>query len=239
MLIISGCSFQKPATDPLLDQKAISLATQARTLNQHVISSKGTGWAKFETKTKTEKFKIAWAAVAPDKIRITFLSSGHPVETILTTGEDITFFSHTGAHSKYSYSSKDPDMTDYIKVPVRMSEMILLLLGRFPIRNFDTAVFSPADASLSTIIIKKKWKGEKQFLHFRNDNKLDHLRSMDYEGNLLYEMRVLEYKSYEFGDLPARIELKDINARKLFLDIINFQPNPIIKESVFRLTEAG
>lgn len=131
ILIISGCAQLSPNTNPLLDKKAF---LQAQSFNQHILASKGTGWLKLETQTKVDKFKIVWAAVFPNKIRITFLIFGHPIETIIATGEKITFFSHTGEHSKYSYYSKDPNMEDYIHVPVKMSEMILVLLGRFPVK---------------------------------------------------------------------------------------------------------
>ena len=239
ILIFSGCAPHRPATNPLLDKKALLLASEARSFNQHIIASKGIGWARVETKTKTEKLKIAWAVVFPDKIRITFLISGLPVETIVATGEKITFFSHTGEHSKYSYRSKDPDMEDYIQVPIKMSEMILVLLGRLPVKKFDDAYFSPLDSSLSSISLKQKWKGVTQTLHFNDKGKIDGLKSTDLSGELLYEMMITQYKTYDFGDIPIKIEIKDLNNRKLTLEITSFRPNPTLKESVFRLTESG
>jgi len=151
ILIFSGCAHRRPDTNPLLDKKAVFLANQARSFNQHIITSKGTGWIRIETKTKKDKFKIAWAAASPHKIRITFLLSGHPVETIIATGKKITFLSHTGEHAKYSYNSKDPNMEDYIHIPVKISEIISILLGRLPVKNFEDAWFSPSDTSLSVI----------------------------------------------------------------------------------------
>ncbi|MBU8848166.1 MAG: DUF4292 domain-containing protein [Desulfobacterales bacterium] len=239
VLIVSGCASLRPDTSPILDKKALLLSNQARSNNQHITASKGTGFARLETKTKKTKFKIAWAAVFPNKIRITFLLSGHPVETIIATGEKITFFSHTGAHSKYSYNSKDPDMKDYILVPVKMSEMILVLLGRLPVKNFDDAWFSPSDSSLSTITLKQNWKGLTQYIHFNDKAKVEGLKVTDSSKKLLYDMTIINYKAYDFGNIPVKIEIKDKDNRKLTLEITNFLPNPPIKESVFRLTESG
>ncbi|MCK5347794.1 MAG: hypothetical protein KAJ25_00305, partial [Desulfobacula sp.] len=184
------------------------------------------------------KFRIAWATIFPNKIRITFLLSGLPVETIIATGEKITFLSHTGEHSKYSYNSKDPDMKDYILVPVKLSEMILVLLGRLPVKNFDDAWFSPSDSSLSTIILKQNWKGFTQSIHFNDKGKVDGLKTTDLSGKLLYEMTMIKYKTHDFGNIPVKIEIKDKDNRKLTLEITNFLPNPPIKESVFQLTES-
>ncbi|WP_299983182.1 hypothetical protein [Desulfobacula sp.] len=238
ILISSGCASLRPDTNPLLDKKAFLLSNQARSINQHITASKGTGWARLETTTKTVKFRIAWAVVFPNKIRITFLLSGHPVETIIATGEKITFFSHTGEHSKYSYNSKDPDMKDYILVPVKMSEMILVLLGRLPVKNFDDAYFSPSDSSLSTITLRQNWKGLTQYVHFNDKGKIEGLKTTDLSGNLLYEMTITKYKDNDFGTIPVRIEIKDSDNRKMTLEITNFLPNPPIKESVFQLTDS-
>ncbi|MBU0463191.1 MAG: hypothetical protein KKE12_06195 [Proteobacteria bacterium] len=239
ILIFSGCAPLRPSTNPLLDKKALLFANQAQSFNQHILASKGTGWARVETNTKTDKFKIAWAAVFPNKIRITFLMSGLPIETIIATGEKITFFSHTGEHPKTSYNSKDPDMKNYIQVPIKISEMISILLGRLPVKNFDNAYFSPSDSSLSSIILKQKWKGETQSLCFNDKGKIDGLISTNLSGELLYEMKITQYKTYDFGEIPVTIEIKDMDNRKLILDITSFQANPAIKDTIFRLTESG
>jgi len=239
VLAFSSCTQHRPAGSPVLDKKAFVLASQAKAMNQHIIASKGTGWARVETKTKTDTFKIAWAAVFPNKIRITFLISGNPVETIIATGEKIIFFSHTGEHSKYEYNSKDPDMSDYIKVPIKMSEMILILLGRLPVKTFDNAYFSPSDASLSSISLEKNRMGVIQLLQFNDKGKIDGLKSADRSGKFLYEIKVTQYKTYDFGQLPVTMEIKNMDNQRLILDITRFQANPAIKEDVFRLTESG
>ncbi|MCK5837086.1 MAG: hypothetical protein KAH09_07455 [Desulfobacula sp.] len=239
MLILSGCTSIRPDINPLLDQKAAVLSRQAKSFNQHIIASKGTGWARLDTKTRTDKYKIAWAAVSPNKIRITFLLSGLPVETIVTNGEKIIFVSHTRAHARYSYTAKDPDMKNYIRVPVKLSEMISLLLGRLPVRNFDDAYFSASDSSLSTITLKQNWKRIKQTLHFNSKGKVNALKSTNAAGKILYEIRLIKYTAYALGDIPTKIEIKDMANNRLMIDIESFVPNPPIKESVFQLTESG
>lgn len=236
ILVLSGCALHRPDTNPLLDGKALFLANQARSFNQHIMASKGTGWIRLETKTQTDKFKIAWAAVSPNKIRITFLLSGHPVETIIATGEKVIFLSHTGKHSRYTSHSKDPNMKNYIHVPIKLSEMISILLGRLPVKRFDTAYFSPSDTSLSTLNLMHNWKGLTQSLFLNSTGRVEGLRTINSSGKILYEMTITEYRDTDFGSIPVKIEIKDTDDRKLTLVITDFQPNPPIKESVFRLT---
>ncbi|MEN8211868.1 MAG: hypothetical protein ABFR31_09130 [Thermodesulfobacteriota bacterium] len=239
ILILQGCASLRPDTNPILDKQALHLSRQAESFNKHITTGKGTAWAILETGTKHEKFKIAWAAAFPNKIRITFLISANPIETIIATGEKITFISHTGQHSRHSYWSKDPDMEKYIHVPIKMSEMILILLGRFPVKDFDDAWFAPKDTSLSTIVLKQKWKETKQYLHYNGKKNIDRIWMEDYTGQLVYKTTITTYKNYGSDAIPAKLEIKDNNNRKLTLEITKFIANPTIKESLFELTEDG
>lgn len=235
----SGCSQIRPDALSAIDQKASLLADRAKSFNQHITASKGTGWIKLQENAWETRFKVAWAAKFPNKIRITFLLSGHPVETILANGETITFVSHTGEHSKRSYTSKDPNMETYIRVPVKLSEMILVLLGRLPVKKFDSSYFSPDDESLSTVILKRKWQRRTQSIHVDKNGNVDGIKSEDSGEDLLYDMAIKKYKTYGVNDIPVRIEISSAQEEKLILHIINFLSNPPIKESVFRLTESG
>jgi outer membrane lipoprotein-sorting protein len=236
-LLFSSCMPLRPETDPLMDQKALALANGARSYNQDIAASRGKGWAKLETPTKTERYRIAWAAASPGKARITFLLSGNPVETIISTGKDIRFVSHTGKHSPYIRNSENPDMEDYLEVPVRMSEIISILLGHFPLKVFDDAYFSPSDSSLTTLVTRQKDKGGLQHLNFDGHGKINRIQSMDIYGTPLYEILLLEYRPHESHDIPVKLRIKDNANRMLTLDITDFEPNPPIKDSVFQLTD--
>jgi len=239
ILILQSCSSLRPDTKPTLDKQALHRSKEAQSFNKHITAAKGTAWATLETGTKHEKFKIAWGVVFPNKIRMTLLVSANPVETIIATGEKITFISHTGRHSRNTYHSKDPDMEKYIHVPIKMSEMILILLGRFPVKDFDDAWFSPGDTSLSTTVLKQKWRGAKQYIHFNDKKNIDRLLLEDYTGQLIYKAVIKAYKKFGSDNIPAKLEIQDINNRKLTLEITNFIANPTIKESLFQLTEDG
>ena len=239
IFILQGCASHRPETNPMLDKRALHLSKQAESFNEHITACKGTAWATLETGTKHEKFKIAWAVVFPNKIRITFLISANPIETIIATGEKITFISHRGQHSRHSYKSKDPDMEKYIHIPIKMSEMILILLGRFPVKEFDDAYFAPWDPSLSTIVLKQKWRDTKQHLHYNDKKNIDGIWLEDYTGQLVYKIMTREYKKYGSDNISAILEIKDNNNRKLTLEITNFIANPTINESIFKLTEDG
>jgi hypothetical protein len=218
-------------------KKAFSLSNEVRSFNRHITASRGKGWAKLETPGKTDRYRIAWAAVYPDKIRITFLLSGNPVETVISTGEKISFISHTGKHDLYTTESIDPDMKDYLEVPVKMSELISILVGHIPLKDFDDAYFSPSDPSLATIVTMQKETGGLQHLKFNSEGKLNRIESLDNFGKILYEIQILDYKIHESFVIPVKLQIKDSENGRLTLDITDFEPNPSIKASVFELTE--
>lgn len=239
VLLFTGCAPLRPQTDPEMDKAALGLSHQAASLNQQITSSRGNGWATLQTQTETIKYKIAWAAVYPNKIRITFLMFGQPIETIVSTGQRVTFLSHTSRHARYSFETQDPDMENYIHVPIKMSEIIAILLGRLPIKPYDDAYFSSSDTGMGLVTLHQKQSGPVQVLAFDTFQTLYQMTCISSSREPLYDYRILAYEPHDFGQLPTTIEITDQKNRKLSLSITHFVANPQVKDSVFVLTEQG
>ncbi len=233
---ITGCATHRPVTDPALDKKAFALGVDAAFRNQDISSSKGSGWAILQTPEKTDRYRFAWAVVHPNAIRMTFLSSGVPMETILMSKNIITFVSHIGQHDRYSYYSKDPDLKKFIQVPVKMSEIMLVLLGRAPIKSFDDAYFIQPDAAHAEVVLQNISENQTQYLQFDPQGHLKHLTMTNFLKDPLYTLTVNQYKIFDNRQIPAQIIIADTFQRKLTLDITDFKVNPAIKETVFQLT---
>ncbi|MCF6248428.1 MAG: hypothetical protein L3J69_13865 [Desulfobacula sp.] len=239
LAFLTGCNTLRPDPNPLLDNKALEFTSKAKSYNQHIVASKGTGWINLKAGNRTDRFKIVWATAFPNKIRITFLLSGHPIGTIIATGQKVMFISHTGEHSPYITNSDDPDLKTYIKIPVKLSELILVLLGRFPIKTFEDVYFSPKDPSLSTIILWKDWQGICQYLNVDGQGRLNSIKTTDSKGQVLYDLSIIDYKTYSTDSIASTVHLIDTQGRTMTLRITSFIINPVIKESVFRLTAKG
>jgi len=239
LLLVTGCAPLRPQTDPGLDKKALVLANTILSLNQDITSSKGTGWVEVKTDTRTDKFKIAWAASAPNRIRITFLVAGHPVETIVATGNHVTFISHTDEHDPHTTFSSDPNLNEYLHIPVKLSDLIAILLGHIPLGKFDHAWFKPGDSNFPPIILAQNWKSTFQQLHLNNVGKVQQLVFLDKDRLPIYDITYIDYQAYGESRIPASLLVKDPAGKKIRLTLTQFIPNPPIKESVFRLTESG
>ena len=238
-LALVSCAPLKPQTDPALDKKANRLARDASSLNQEIKSSRGIGWVEIQTQGRRDKFKLAWAANAPNQLRLTLLVSGHPVETIVATGKHVTFISHTGDHSPHTTLSGDPSLETFIKVPIKLSQMIKVLRGQIPLEPFENAWFEPEKKTFIPIILTKKWKSGHQKLYVDKHNQVQRLVSFNKDNTPVYDITYIEYQTHGQSRIPATLLIQDVAGRKIRLSLTRFIPNPPIKESIFRLTESG
>ncbi len=238
-VFLSGCSPLRPVTDPAMDKKAIVLGTAVREFNSQIETSKGTGWIIIKVKETTQKYRVIWAAAFPDRLRMTLLLSGLPVETMIATGQSLAFYSHTGGHESHIIYSKDPDLKKYLNLPVSVSDIVSVLLGRLPVRSFDDAYYLPDDPSLSTVVLQHRHDRQHQYLHFDGNRNIHRITRIDNQGRRLYGIILGDCLSRDFGKLYTKIEMMDKTSRKMTLIITKFVANPEIKASAFMLTEPG
>lgn len=239
IFFLTGCQSMRPKTDPLLDKEAFSMALDARQVNQDILTSKGFGFIRLKTSNGTDHFSIAWAAKYPNKLRVVFMLSGHPVETIIATGKEVSFVSHTGQHPDHVSNSADPDLDSYIDVPIKLSDIVSILLGRFPVKQFDDAYFDPTDPTRSTIALRQQPDGLMQRLYFTPDKKLHSLAPSNFDGNSTIKLKIIKTETHATHEIPVHFEVHEKSDVTMSLNIRRFIPNPPIKESVFLLTDKG
>lgn len=234
---ISGCAKQRPETDPAMDKKARDMILSAKAANGHITSTKGIGWAKIQTPQETFNYRIAWIARFPDKIRITLLVMGTPVETIVATGEKVTFVSPSGEHAPHHVYEKNPSLERYIELPVNMGDIIALLSGRVPVKSFKHAYFSPQDPNQRTIVLHQQRNGPVQEFVF-SAQQIKAWTVTDIVGDPIYKVSISEYSTVDGQtQFPSRIMITDTQGRMMELTLSRFIVNPEIKANAFVLTE--
>ncbi|HCY85107.1 MAG TPA: hypothetical protein DHV36_08235 [Desulfobacteraceae bacterium] len=234
---LCGCAGLSPATDPAAEKKATAMVEAVRAFNRDISTGKGTGWLTLETLGQRQRFKIAWAAGTPNRLRLTMILSGLLFETIAASGEQVTFVSHTGRHDLHTTVSADPDLDTYIDVPIRLSELIAVLLGQVPVRPYDRAWISQDDPS--TVVTSRYFYEPRQKITTDATGRISRYRLTDTGGDLIYSITYTAFKRTHGIDLPADLTLTDGNGRTLRLTLTTMVPNAQVKESVFRLTASG
>lgn len=229
-----GCALLEHHVGQQTDPQAEDIINHIQTFNEQITTSKGIGELTLTWGVNEEKYKIAWVAQSPNRLRMTLLMLGHPVETIASTGQWVTFVSHTGAHTPHSAVSTDPDLSPYVNIPLRLSELVTLLLGKVPERPFDRAWTLPEKPD--TIFAAQSFASEIQEW-LTNENKITtRYRVLDKKMNVIFEIWYSRFFKRDNFILPGRITIKDGEQRTMMISLENLTPNIPVKESVFRLT---
>lgn len=234
ILIGPGCALLGHKFGKQTDTHAKNIINRIQTFNAQISTSKGTGELILTRGFRKEKYKIAWAAQSPNRLRMTLLMSGHPVETIASTGQWVTFVSHTGAHKPHSAVSTDPDLDPYINIPLRLSELVSLLLGKVPKRPFDLAWILAEKPD--TVFASQSFSSEIQEWLTNESGITTRYRVLDKNMDAIFGIWYSQYFKRDNFILPGVITIKDREQGVMKISLKNIMPNIPIKESVFRLT---
>jgi len=229
-----GCALLGYPFGEQTDSHAEDIINHVQTFNAQISTSKGTGELMLTRGFRKEKYKIAWAAQAPNRLRMTLLISGHPVETIASTGQWVTFVSHTGAHKPHSAVSTDPDLGPYINIPLRLSELVSLLLGKMPERPFDRAWVLPEKPG--TVFASQSFSSEIQEWLINESGRAIRYRVLDEDKNMIFGIWYSQFFKRDNFIIPGVITIKNWEQGVIKISMKNIMPNIHIKESVFRLT---
>lgn len=237
-LIFSSCAVLMPEKTREKDPRAVRLAQRVKSINHELETSKGTAWAILTNGNTRHRFKIAWACLVPDKIRLTILESGIPIETILADGRKVVFISHTGKHSIHTIKAPNPSLEPMVEMPVRIREIISLLAGKIPMESFDTEWISTSEGSDSTTLtLSKKWRGTIGHVQFDEKEEIFQFQPMGRDGEPIYSVSISDLETHGKYTIPHTTLITDNSGRILTLKIISFYPDLPIKASVFALTE--
>lgn len=234
LLTEPGCALLGLQSGKQTDPHAEDIIHRIHAFNAQISTSKGTGELTLIRGFYKEKYKIAWAAQSPNRLRMTLLMSGHPVETIASTGQWVTFVSHTGAHKPHSAVSTDPDLDPYINIPLRLSELVSLLLGKVPERPFDRAWILPENPD--TVFASQSFSSEIQEWLTDETGRITRYRVLNKKMNVIFGIWYSQFFKRDNFILPGSVTIKDKDQRIMEISLKNLMPNIPVKESVFRLT---
>lgn len=239
-ILFSGCAGLRPNRPNCHDKKALKLAESIEDFNKNINSCTGIGWIRVSRKGRIDKFRAAWAVLNHDKIRLTLMNSGFPVETIIADGRKVIFLSHTHKHSLYKINSPNPSLADILSIPVKVRDIISLLSGQIPIKTFDYAcLLKTVNPGKKTLILHKKWRTGAQQVIFDPDNIIRAYELFGSEDHLMYSVSFSEFNTCGVFQIPFKIIIRDSLDRSLSLEITGYRVNSPVKDSAFSLTESG
>ncbi len=243
-VLVSGCSLlPRPVTDPDRDTVAEYTATRVRSMNRQIQSSKGSGQLRIFSGDMIQTLGMAWAVQAPHQARIIFMISGNPAATLISDGQVMTVISHTGQRTSHTVESSDPGLESFLNVPIRLSDILSILMGQIPIKKYSDAWFAEPDPDagpdFATIRMSRTFQTRVQELIMDPDGVPAVLRLLNRKGWTVFEIRYERFRTFDHIRIPSDMTLTDGKDRKIHLSISRFYPDAAISDQTFRLTVPG
>lgn len=229
-----GCALtgrQIPSYNAEISEIMASVEAQ----NQTVATVNGLGAITISDKGQISRYRLAWAAAFPDRIRLIVLFSGKPIESVAYDGQFLTLKSHTDAHALIKKKKKNPDLESLTTLPLRTEQIIEFLCGRIPIQPHRSAQLQKdirGDYVL-TLLNKKNHAVEILYL---DDEKRVKAYDIPNKNQAHYQVTLKNSDSTLSSDLsfPSQITI-DQNDRSLIMRIDQTQPNPDLPADAFKI----
>lgn len=247
VLYISSCAglsdkitiniFGPVQTPDSFEPEAGKLLSALEDKNRNIKTFKGTGRITFSGKNREIiAADIAWVAENKNKITLVLRDIlGRPIASLAADGEWVYFISHAD-NTFYKKHSDNAGLEDFISVPVKIKDVILLLSGRVPVYEFDSAVVAGAENGRCILVLKKKWTGIAEKIYFGRDcQDAAEVELLGAAGDLIYRASFEGEKDVKGYKIPSRLVVSNDAGDYLRIDIERFWANVPVSRSAFVL----
>jgi hypothetical protein len=140
---------------------AQNVVDRLQTTNQFLKSFKGTGKISLrQNGVLTLDQRVAWVGAEPVKLSIVLLVSGFPAVRIASDGSWLYYVDSQDPKGSYrKIRTNDPSLERILAIPINASDVIRLLSGRIPLREYDTAILESDTAGPGFVLVLRKWWG--------------------------------------------------------------------------------
>ena len=240
LLIAAGCGHRIPASTPEYDGAARLVDTLSNR-NADVLTFKGVGTIQKISGNQSQSFRAAWIGRHPDRLRLVVLAAGRPAVRIATDGRWVHLldpYNRRQPLRRFAFSQSG--LESILGVPVRFSDLIDLLAGRYPLRPFDS-IRTVGNAPASNIVelaLERKWAGTAQTLVV--DSTASTVREtafFGFGGETLYRIRYEREQAFDQRRVPTRFALESPDGRRLSFRIDRYQENVPVPADTFSLPD--
>jgi outer membrane biogenesis lipoprotein LolB len=198
------------------------------------------GLLRMSLKTGDQNFsgRAAWATAMPDRMRVELLNMlGQPMTSLAGDGQHLTLISHTDQRF-YRMRQTRTALENLVHIPIGVQELNQLLAGRPPLPDFEAVQLSSRQKANGTLLdLKNRWHSTLAQLHLDDSNQLSALKVFKPDGNLLYQIRWLQWQVVSGSSVPRRLQLDAPDGQHLEILIERFWANVDLPPDVFKLSD--
>jgi uncharacterized protein YceK len=238
--IIAGLSGKTPEEqDPAKIAEARIVISTLKNKNTALKNFKGIGKIKVwdEGKIQIDE-RVAWIGSEPAKISIAVLISGYPAIKLAADGEWFYYLEVQGNQNIYKkIPAPNADLKRVMSISIHSNDVITLLAGRVPIREYNSAYLKEDDTGAGyVLILKKRWCGivEKIYID-RAKSKVRQLEVFSRAGSLVYRAILEKVRDIQGYGIPFRLKISNDDGADFQLDIDRYWANISVSPSMFVL----
>jgi outer membrane biogenesis lipoprotein LolB len=242
VVLLSGCSLLKP-TPAAVEMPAETRRLLSRLTLQNVALEQFKGLGTVRTTARDgaqQAMRVAWIAEAPDKLRLSVLNiGGLPTATMAADGEHFFLASHA-PKKYYKIRATNPSLKKLIGIDLKAREIIAVLGGRVPIREFDNARLETDAATGRRVLVLSSRRGrviEKIYLA-EDPESARSVEMFDAAGRRMYTLKMSKIQPLEGGfRVPFHIDVTS-GGDRLQLQVQRYWAHAAAAPSTFTLTES-
>ncbi|MDY6905258.1 MAG: hypothetical protein SWH61_11285 [Thermodesulfobacteriota bacterium] len=218
-----------------LPEKAFQAFTRLQHINQSLSACKGLGKIVIQQQAQARSVRLAWLCKLPDKMRLEALTpTGHSVLTLSLDGRYVYILPHTTGGELQKKRMRRLNLKHVIDIPVPSDDILQLLTGRIPIRDFDTAKLVSGQNSGHTLRLARGLTGIVQTICF--DESYTHPTRVTYHSGFwhktAYTVTFNDFKIMDGFEIPATITMTADDLTATF-SIRRYWANPEIPDDRF------
>jgi hypothetical protein len=242
-LQLAGCSSLFRQTPEPGEQAAMAKAQVVLlalgSQNDQLTNFKGIGKIKvWQNGKKRIDERIAWIGSETAKLSIVVLISGLPAVKMASDGKWFYYYEARQGEPIYKKTAAtDATLQRIVSIPIKTSDIILLLAGRAPLREHDSAVLHRQSSGTGYVLtLKKRWYGtvEKIFLG-ENRTQVRQIEFFNRSGSLVYRARFDEMQIINGYQVPSRLSILSDEGVGFELEVQKYWADVPVSPSMFVL----
>jgi hypothetical protein len=240
---VSGCSTLIPSqvVNAPESPEVTNILLNLGQVNADLSTFKGTGKIKLWKKDSVQVVRTAWTGARPDKIRIVIQGiTGFPVASMAADGNWFYLLSYS-QDSFYKAEVHNPDLEKLVSIPVTAGDVINLVSGVVPIRQYQSSNLMQLQAESGYILSLMGERGvviEKIYLD-QARMRVHRIEIFTLKGQLAYRVDFSGETEVDGFRVPAMLIFSNDDGSGFQLDVDKFWPNAAVSPDMFVITPLG
>jgi hypothetical protein len=240
---VSGCGTlpPSPAVKAPDSPEVTKILSSLGQVNAGLSTFKGTGKIKLWKKDSVQVVRAAWTGERPDKIRIVIQGiTGFPVASMAADGSWFYLLSYS-QDSFYKAEVHNPDLEKLVSIPVTAGDVITLISGAVPIRQYQSSSLMQVSAESGFVLSLMGERGagiEKIYLD-QARMEVHRIEMFTPKGKLAYRVDMHGETEADGFRIPARLIFSNDDESGFQLDVDKFWPNAAVSPDMFVITPQG